>query len=799
MVDNVRQTDAAIDSIFGKAPSAADMNQAFRREVVSALQVGNAETQTLTLRIAQNVFDCHPLPLTEERLLAALNSPNTKAKVELIRKGNEKLKSQLPCIFWQGTLDMPRYAEGVKMQLERAEALPSAINKDKYFTLATPFCFIDIDQPHEVDAEHFDPFILFGKVQHKAPSGEVVFAQATARRGLRLVVKRNDAESLKQIQQRYGEYAGRAVDVLLDYTRRSFLTSMDDVYMMDAATICTPFAREDAMKWAILDDSAVSGEAKALPPCDSPSEPMVGVDAIHTLTARALDELLGGEAGEGSRHNRYMRILGYMRHLLPSVGGLIGACGYEDLPYDERERCAKDVLGSKPTASEPRLLKEAIAIAQAKQQVQEAEESADVPARNEEPMLPSRLPKPLQVLTKKVHPLLYPCVIRSAFAAFATHLEGVRIRYENGTENELPIVHLCVAPQGSGKSSIIAPSDAILKSVISQDTENRLREAEWKRAKAMGEVGIERPTDLSVQVLSSDCTSAAFNQKLADANGKYLYMRMDELEGLRKMAGSVDRATEILRLAFDASVYGQERVGAESVTTRCTLRLNLVASTTPITAQKFFKAATQDGTLTRIGLSTIHNPNKIRWHYGSYDERFHADLAPFIERLRTASGLVVCPQAEKAIRELVEQTEDRLSVNGQEYLQDYVYRSGIIAFREALILYIMTGKWTKEIADYMAWSLHYQLWVMDKVFGRIIRLAHEAAMDAERSVPYVQNLLTAMTETFTADALKRHFVSLGKKSTSVATYLRQQVHRGNLRRTAEGGYTKTERFRQRYE
>ena len=95
MVDNQKETDAALDSIFGKAPSAAETNSAFRREAVSALQVGNADSSgMLTLRMAQNVFDCHPLPMTEERLMAALNSPNTKAKVELIRKGNEKLKSR---------------------------------------------------------------------------------------------------------------------------------------------------------------------------------------------------------------------------------------------------------------------------------------------------------------------------------------------------------------------------------------------------------------------------------------------------------------------------------------------------------------------------------------------------------------------------------------------------------------------------------------------------------------------------------------------------------------------------------
>ena len=275
-------------------------------------------------------------------------------------------------------------------------------------------------------------------------------------------------------------------------------------------------------------------------------------------------------------------------------------------------------------------------------------------------------------------------------------------------------------------------------------------------------------------------------------------MRMDELEGLKKMAGSVERATEILRLAFDASTYGQERVGAESVTTRCTLRLNLVASTTPLTAQKFFKNATMDGTLTRIGLSTINNPDKVRWHYGTYDERYHAELAPYISRLRTASGLITCPQAEKLIRQLVDEAEDNLSVNGQQHLMDYVYRSGIIAFREAMLLYIMLGKWTKEIANYMAWSLNYQLWVMERVFGRTIRLAYEAAQEAERNVPIVKNLLVDLPDDFTSEQLKRHFIALCKKSSTISTYLRQQVHRKNLRREGDR-YFKTERFKQRYE
>lgn len=792
---NIYDNDAALDSIFGTQQSSASTQTALMDEARAALS-DNGQNSKITLRMATNAYDCYPMQLTAERLMQALNSPLTASRVTAIREGNDKLKIQLPCIFWQGTLDIRRYAEANRHTIEVGEPLPKAVNKDKYFTLATPFCFIDFDQPHEAEAKLFDPLILFGKVQHNCPQDEVVFAQATARKGLRLVVKRNDTESLADIQQRYAAYADRPVDELLDYTRRSFLTTMDDVYYIDLDAICQPFTLEAAERWAMLDrnPSVTAEEGIDLEAEAHPTATEAATQAAEV--ACTVDELMGGKVGEGSRHNRYLRLIGVMRYLCPTAEQLIEACGYEELPLEERMRMATDILGKTPYKQTPKVLQEAISIVREKGETADWSPSGSV--IEEEPQLPSKLPKPLQALVKKVHPLLYPTVIRSAFAAFSTHLEGVRIRYENGTENELPFVHLCVAAQGSGKSSIIAPSDVVLREILTQDNENRAREAAWKQAKAMGETGIERPADLSVQVLSSDCTAAAFNQKLADARGRYLYMRMDELEGLKKMAGSVERATEILRLAFDASTYGQERVGAESVTTRCTLRLNLVASTTPLTAQKFFKNATMDGTLTRIGLSTINNPDKVRWHYGTYDERYHAELAPYISRLRTASGLITCPQAEKLIRQLVDEAEDNLSVNGQQHLMDYVYRSGIIAFREAMLLYIMLGKWTKEIANYMAWSLNYQLWVMERVFGRTIRLAYEAAQEAERNVPIVKNLLVDLPSDFTSEQLKRHFIALGKKSSTISTYLRQQVHRKNLRREGDR-YFKTERFKQRYE
>ena len=73
----INNTTAVIDGIYG-TPSVAEVQKAFREEARLAL---TECPDKLTLRIAQNVRDCYPLPLTEERLLAVLNS---KAKASMV-------------------------------------------------------------------------------------------------------------------------------------------------------------------------------------------------------------------------------------------------------------------------------------------------------------------------------------------------------------------------------------------------------------------------------------------------------------------------------------------------------------------------------------------------------------------------------------------------------------------------------------------------------------------------------------------------------------------------------------------
>ena len=83
-----------------------------------------------------------------------------------------------------------------------------------------------------------------------------------------------------------------------------------------------------------------------------------------------------------------------------------------------------------------------------------------------------------------------------------------------------------------------------------------------------------------------------------------LVMRTD---GLKKVTsrGTVDEVGLLIRKAFDNSLAGQERVGADSVSGIAPLRWNFNASCTPPNARRFFYKMVNDGTVSRLDVSTI--------------------------------------------------------------------------------------------------------------------------------------------------------------------------------------------------
>lgn len=349
---------------------------------------------------------------------------------------------------------------------------------------------------------------------------------------------------------------------------------------------------------------------------------------------KALVDLMGGAPAHGNRNNFIYREACLLRYICNSEAAWIKQV-IEIFGEDEAKAFASVESACKVAQSSemPQLVKQAVELARknylAKQATEKAGIYADVP-----PQMPARLPKLIKLLTSKVPADFKPAVAMAVFPPLAAHLKGVNFRYIDNQVHEAAMMNLLVAPMSSGKSAVNGPIDCIIEDLVQMDKVNRQKEQDWKdEVNTMGDNKKKpvRPEDICIRIVSPDLTRAAYIQRLDDvqkAGGAYLYCKMDEVDMLRKF----NDPSQLIRLCWDNSEDGQERVGTKSVTARVKTRFNWNASSTIAVTQKLFSVReVADGAVSRLSLATIIRPDFAPYPVvGEYDALFKSELAPYI-------------------------------------------------------------------------------------------------------------------------------------------------------------------------
>ena len=423
------------------------------------------------------------------------------------------------------------------------------------------------------------------------------------------------------------------------------------------------------------------------------------------------------------------------------------------------------------------------------------------------PPMPKRLPPLVKLLTKNV-PWFYKAAVANAvFPALGTHLHGVKFRYWDNVEHEATFMNILIGRQSIGKGTIKKPIEYIMEDIKQRDIPNRQREAEWKQKNPGAKQKKDpRPTDICIQMLIDNLTDAVFNQRIIDAhnNGqRFIYTIVDEIEALKKVTskGTVDEVGLLIRKAFDNSDAGQERVGADSVSGIAPLRWNFNASTTPPNAKKFLFRMVNDGTLSRLDISTIiktDDDDDIAPVLGIYDHTFAEELKPYIDRLEAASGLIECPQAKKLSLEMKQENKDTVNLYDSEAYRVLSYRANVIAWLKGMVLYVAHGyKWSKEIADFVRWTQQYNLWCKMLYFGQQLEKELREEVEMQRqSGP--QNLLELLPDEFSKEQYHLMRQSQGKSGNGDST-LRVWIKRGYIVfDNTSGCYCKTEDYRKKF-
>ena len=374
------------------------------------------------------------------------------------------------------------------------------------------------------------------------------------------------------------------------------------------------------------------------------------------------------------------------------------------------------------------------------------------------PMPPlNHCPALIRHLLSNTPEIYRPAVAHAVFPPLGAHLTKTYFPYINNKLHEATFMNVLIAPTAAGKSCIDDPVNYIMADIRRNDAENLRREKEWKSetvSKGANKEKRKRPEGLVIQEIDADMTNAAFVQRLADADGKFLYTKMNEIEQFDALKTSVRSKTQfqIMCLAFDpGNVYGQVRVGLNSVCERVCIRFNWNACTTVIKGQNYFRCVATDGPLSRINFCTIPempigSPMPV---YGTYDESFAEKLRPYIENLTLARGVVDCRQARQLAKKLVAENADFARLSQSRVFENLSFRATVIAYLKACTLYVANGmKWDKSIEEFVRWSLHYDLWCKMKFFGQMIEDAETLGVSAKRR-PGPQNLLDFLPDVFT--------------------------------------------------
>ena len=475
-----------------------------------------------------------------------------------------------------------------------------------------------------------------------------------------------------------------------------------------------------------------------------------------------LVQQLGGVPEHGSRNNFIFTLACHLRYLCDDNAAWLKSI----IPTFGELKSKVDVTVESAcrriqTRIMPAIVKRAVLLAK-RENEQGSDDEDDQP-----PQMPAVLPPLIELLVSNTPDIYKPAVAHAVFPSLGAHLWHTRFKYIDNKEHEATLMCVLMAGTGAGKDCISDPIDHIMADIRERDRENMRREREWKEqmnTRGANKDKNKRPEGLIIQEVDPDMTNPAFVMRMAEAQGHFLYARMNELDQFDALRGSGRGGQQfrIMCLAFDPNnQYGQTRVGTQSITERVTVRFNWNASTTVKKGQQYFSRVLTDGPISRINFCTIPEreigaPMPV---YGKYAADFDERLRPYIDNLTAANGFIDVPEAARLAEQLRDEMAEFSVTSGSRTYENLSFRANVIAWLKACVLYVAQGRhWDRRIEDFVRWSLKYDMWCKMRFFYDAIEEAENTTLRRTQRGPLnlLQQLPNEFSETDVINARLRN-------------------------------------------
>ena len=707
-----------------------------------------------------------------------------------IEAGDEKLKRRLP--IW--TPHCAAFRDNHRAAADALKPLPRLM--------------LDFDEKG-----HSAEILERSLALQKEGKWQVLLVEESVRRGTHVLIVLPDGMTPQEAQQRFSADVGFQADgALKDVSRCIYMVPEDHTLYVDEERLFAPAVPPVGTHHGASDDDAHANDtpkADVAAPAETPQ-----ADAprcVPTFKGIPYSEIIGqwfklagGEPVQGERNDKLHRLASHLRYIADNDEALL----LQVMPrYGLSEEEMKGLIHSACSAkwySMPKMMREALENEELRMKNEEWPADGENSSFGGEAdilhsSLPKRLPALIKLLVSRTPDVYKPAVAHAVFPALGAHLHRVRFKYIDNVEHEATLMNVLMAGTGAGKDCISEPINRIMADIRRRDEDNLRREREWKNevtSKGANKDKRQRPEGLIIQEIDADMTNPAFVMRMAEADGHFLFTKLNEIDQFDALRGSGrgGQQFQIMCLAFDpGNRYGQTRVGVQSVTEKVTIRFNWNASTTIQKGKRYFSRVLTDGPISRINFCTIpeREIGADMPVYGTYDAAFDEELRPYIENLVKAQGLIDCPQAFKLAQKLKEECADFARLSQSRVYENLSFRANVIAYLKACVLYVANGcRWDKTFEDFIRWSLQYDLACKMEFFGAEIEEANQQGMVRDRQLPGRRNLLELLPDEFTFQDAVRVRQREGLDAQGTSAMLRQWKHRRYVTIVTNDNYQK---------
>lgn len=701
--------------------------------------------------------------------LELCSDEQTITLIDAYRNGDADAKRKLPAVTWCG------YSTSGKRRL--ADMKP------------TGYYIVDIDHMKS-DPQAFsvgNPEQYGIRLIHITPSGK----------GLRIVARQQqDKHTLLENMQWLEEQLklsllGDFDTAVKDISRLSFCPKSDDIVFMSEKLFAEEFDVTITSGFDKTEEPAVETKKSELP---NPDDVLYNGWPVADIVARYVDVV--GKPTEGERHIFYNSLCRDFRNIVDNNPYKLCAVlpAFEGNEETRLSQC-KSICRSNTTVALPYRIRKFLNENNFNNAKIEEEET---------PQPKRKIPTP---------PVIFKELMRTAPADFkfplvqallpiigtlTSHLRA--IYWYDGRQHSTQFFSVIYGGSGMGKGFVEKMLDLFHSQITMRDAMSSAREQIYNRIITTNKKNEKDPDNprVSLRIIEPKCSEADFLEKQAANNGHHMFTFAAEMDqwrkGVRAAGGNKD---DMLRIAWDNGMYGQNFKSANTFKGRVRLFWNVLITGTKPQLDKYFVNC-ENGLVGRCGFSEVCNQEFAQapeWKKLTAKELKIID--EFVERMdTTVYGSAVDEESYNALQNVSDDEFDNVikwkhtlcdpqvinidwirpyidnfleeqrkqSVRDQDYARDsFRRRCAVKGFRLALLcsaLYEkLTDKDIRTIGRFVTWFMNEDIDEMLKLWGVSYNNLYKTKTSAR-----FNSLFDSVPQTFTADDVTAVAVRFGKFS-----------------------------------